>query len=122
MTNITSTTTLGAIAEDTAIKFLTKQGLHLIERNFRSRYGEIDLIMKDAEKTVFVEVRYRKNKKYLDPLESINSKKVKHIINTCNFYIQKSNADNSIYRIDIITLSGNLETPEIHWYQNAFTE
>lgn len=113
---------MGSLAEDAAIKFLTKQDLHLIERNFRSRYGEIDLIMKDAEIIVFVEVRYRKNKKYLDPLETINSKKVKHIINTCNFYIQKSNTDNRMYRIDIITLSGNLETPEIQWYQNAFTE
>lgn len=122
MTYIPSTTTLGSLAEDAAIKFLTKQDLHLIERNFRSRYGEIDLIMKDAEIIVFVEVRYRKNKKYLDPLETINSKKVKHIINTCNFYIQKSNTDNRMYRIDIITLSGNLETPEIQWYQNAFTE
>jgi putative endonuclease len=122
LTYIPSTTTLGSLAEDAAIKFLTKQDLHLIERNFRSRYGEIDLIMKDAEIIVFVEVRYRKNKKYLDPLETINSKKVKHIINTCNFYIQKSNTDNRMYRIDIITLSGNLETPEIQWYQNAFTE
>jgi len=122
LTKIAPTTTLGSIAEDTATNFLTKQGLHLIERNFRSRYGEIDLIMKDAECIVFVEVRYRKNNNFLDPLESINNKKVKNIINSCNFYIQKTNADISMYRIDIITLLGSLETPEIHWYQNAFTE
>ena len=122
MTIVPSSSSIGAAAEDTAINFLKRKGLRLIERNFRSKYGEIDLIMNDRRCTVFVEVRYRKSKNFLTPLESIDHKKVNKIINCCKYYIQKSKTDVDSYRFDIITISGKLERPEIDWYQNAFNE
>ena len=117
-----STTTVGHIAEDAAVTFLNSKGLKLIERNFRSKHGEVDLIMQDRNCTVFVEVRYRKNTDFLNPLESINQKKVNNIINCCNFYIQKSKAGVDSYRFDIITITGELKNPEIEWYENAFSQ
>ncbi|NNE37620.1 MAG: YraN family protein [Gammaproteobacteria bacterium] len=119
---VPSSTSIGAAAEDSAINFLKLKGLKLIKRNFRSKYGEIDLIMNDRQCTVFVEVRYRRSKNFLTPLESIDHKKVKKIINCCKYYIQKSKTDGDSYRFDIITISGKLENPEIDWYQNAFNE
>lgn len=122
MTKITNSTSIGAAAEDSAIKYLNRNGLQLIDRNFRSKYGEIDLVMKHADCMVFVEVRYRKSKDFLNPLESINKKKVNNIINCSKYYIQKLKTDLDIYRFDIISITGNLEAPDIDWYQSAFTE
>jgi putative endonuclease len=122
LTKVASSTSVGAAAEDTAIKFLNHKGLRFIKRNFRSKYGEIDLIMHDERCTMFVEVRYRKNKKFLTPLESIDHKKVNKIINCSKYYIQKSKIDVDSYRFDIITITGLLDNPDIGWYQNAFNE
>ncbi len=117
-----TTTSIGTTAEDTAIDFLKLKGLSLIDRNFKSKYGEIDLIMNDGQCTVFVEVRYRKSKNFLTPLESIDHNKVNRIIKYSKFYIQKLKSDDETFRFDIITINGSLDSPEIDWYQNAFCE
>ena len=65
----------GAEAEDLACAWLQARGLRLLERNYRSRRGEIDLIMQDGEQLVFVEVRYRASNRYGSAAESITSAK-----------------------------------------------
>ncbi len=117
-----TTTSIGTTAEDTAIDFLKLKGLSLIDRNFKPKYGEIDLIMNDGQCTVFVEVRYRKSKNFLTPLESIDHNKVNRIIKCSKFYIQKLKSNDETFRFDIITINGSLDSPEIDWYQNAFCE
>ena len=111
----------GIIAEETALNYLIKQGLIEVRKNYRTRFGEIDLIMKDGEIIVFIEVRYRSNTKFLDPVESINKTKVKKIIRTSQHYIQKFEDEQNLYRFDIIALTGNLDLPDIDWIKNAFS-
>ncbi len=106
----------GEKSEQQACDYLLKQGLQLIEKNFRSQYGEIDLIMKDVETLVIVEVRYRKSNKYGGALESISRKKQSRIISTTQYYLSTHKVKSSI-RFDVIAMSNN---NDIHWIKDAF--
>jgi len=106
----------GEKSEQLACQYLLKQGLHLVDKNFRCKYGELDLIMKDSETLVIVEVRFRKSNKYGGALESISKKKQSRIITTTQYFIS-SNKINSQVRFDVITMSSDTD---INWIKNAF--
>lgn len=106
----------GEKSEQQACDFLLKQGLQLIEKNFHSQYGEIDLIMRDIETLVIVEVRFRKSNKYGGALESISRKKQSRIISTTQYYLSTHKVKSPI-RFDVIAMSNNTD---IHWIKNAF--
>lgn len=111
----------GKQAEDLACRYLNQQGLQLIERNFSTRFGEIDLVMRDRDTTVFVEVRYRKSKEVVDPLSSIDRNKQLKLIRTARYYLQaQANADQAPARFDVIAISDAGERQHIEWIRNAF--
>ena len=110
----------GRQAERSARRHLKVQGLNFIEANFSSRVGEIDLIMKDVNTLVFVEVRYRKNLKFGSPLETITPNKQRKIRLTAERYLAKHRLQNADCRFDTVGLSGNLAAPTIDWIKNAF--
>jgi putative endonuclease len=111
----------GTIAENKALEYLSTQGLVRLRNNFRSRYGEIDLIMQDDETIVFIEVRYRSNARFVDPLETIDGIKIRKIILTSQKFLQEFSDRDKLYRFDVVTLMGDLESPEIQWIKNAFS-
>lgn len=111
---------LGARAENLALKLLRKQGLSLVERNFHSRFGEIDLIMQDQDALVFVEVRYRKGQDFGGALESITPAKQRKLRRTAESYLQKHNLTDTACRFDILCLAGSLSKPNSDWIKNAF--
>ncbi len=116
-----STTLKGRTAEDLALSHLKKQGLSPVCRNFRSRHGEIDLIMLDSDILVFVEVRSRDNASVLDPLESIDDIKVSKIISCSEYFLQKEKKwSNSFCRFDVVSISGSKNEAKIEWIKNAF--
>ncbi len=106
----------GERSEQQACHYLLKQGLLLIEKNFHSKYGEIDLIMSEDNILVIVEVRFRKSNKYGGALESISRKKQSRIIATTQYYLATHKVNSSV-RFDVITMSNNTD---IHWIKNAF--
>lgn len=111
----------GNHAEEIACKYLVRQGLTLLTKNYRTAFGEIDLIMRDGEITAFIEVRSRKNNNFMDVLETIDSAKCNRIIRTSMYYLQENNrTDRDICRYDIVLLTGKPETAEIEWIKNAF--
>lgn len=107
----------GAAAEELAKEFLEQRGLRLIERNFRCRMGEIDLIMQDQEHLVFVEVRYRKNSRFGTPQASVDQKKQLKLLRTAAYYLQQHRIT-SPSRFDVVALSGDQPAPV--WISNAF--
>ncbi len=111
-----STIEIGKQAESRAERFLLTKGLQLICRNYRCRWGEIDLIMKDKDELVFVEVRFRKYNAYGGALESIDYFKQKKIERAAQHYIQRFYNDANIptCRIDVVAIEG--ET--LHWIDN----
>jgi putative endonuclease len=107
----------GENAEQQACNFLISQGLTLIERNFRSAYGEIDLIMKDGKTLVIVEVRYRKNAKFGSALESVTPSKQAKISATTEIYLNTLGNEMPRMRFDVVGILGD---GELQWVKNAF--
>lgn len=120
--NKQNTRNLGIQGENTAKKYLCQQGLSFHSANFHSRFGEIDLIMQDADTWVFIEVKYRKSAHFGGPLSAISVSKQKKIQHTAAFFLQQQglNAYNTACRFDVVALLGNSQQPEITWIQNAF--
>ena len=119
-TTMSLTGILGNRAESLALKYLRKSGLTLVERNFNSRYGEIDIIMQQRDYLVFVEVRYRKNQNFGGALESVDSRKQHKLRRTAEYYLQKNKRTDSPCRFDILCVAGDLKSPNIDWIENAF--
>lgn len=115
------TQSTGKSAEDLACQYLQHQGLSVIQRNFRTRYGEIDLIMRDRDATVFVEVRYRALNNIVDPLSSIDWRKQQKLIRTAQSYLQRQAGPAAqAARFDVVAISGQNEQRRIEWIKNAF--
>ena len=113
----------GETAEHDACDYLRKNNLQLITRNYRCRFGEIDLIMHDQQTLVFVEVRYRKNSLYGSGAESITQAKQNKLIKTASYYLQQNNqASRYSSRFDVISMSHSTSTNEtkIDWIKDAF--
>lgn len=112
------TRNIGLQAERQARIYLESKGLEFIKANFSCRQGEIDLIMKDKEQIVFVEVKYRKNAIYGSGFEVVNKTKQKKLIVAAKHYLHKNQLTESISsRFDIISIDPN----NTQWLQNAFT-
>ena len=116
-----STKKTGDQAEKLTLKHLIRAGLKLVEKNAHSAYGEIDIIMRDGEEWVFVEVRYRRSHHYGGGLESVSYHKQRKLIKTAQHYIQSHHASHfESCRFDVVELSGELNEPNINWIQDAF--
>lgn len=111
----------GKHAEEQTCKYLRKQGLKFIERNYRCNYGEIDLIMRDGECIVFVEVRARAKQNFLDGLESIDSSKQNKIIKTATYYLQQTEQLNKVFcRFDVVAVKLQDDELQFYWVRDAF--
>ncbi|MFK7160955.1 YraN family protein [Marinospirillum sp. MEB164] len=110
----------GQSAEDAALAYLVQQGLHYLTRNFRSRFGEIDLIMQQQETLVFVEVRYRVSTHFGGGLGSITPQKIRRCRATAEVYLRRYTRLPPC-RFDVISINGNLEqATALTWVQDAF--
>ena len=108
---------VGTKKEDLAARYLTGCGLRIIELNFRNRFGEIDIIAKDGQYTVFVEVKYRKTARTGLPEEAVGMSKARTISKVADYYMvcNKMPSD-SMIRFDVVAIEGD----EIRWHKNAF--
>ena len=112
---------IGHRGEVIAEAFLHVKGLETVCRNFRTPYGEIDLIMKHKDQLVFVEVKSRTNLEFGLPEDSITAKKKGRMVRSAAYYIQKHSEQNCFWRIDVIAVYGLAgdPSPEIEWFENA---
>ncbi len=112
---------VGDAAEEEALLYLHKEGLTLLTRNYRCSRGEIDLIMKDKNDIIFVEVRVRNNFHYGTAVSSVNSRKQKKLILTATHYLCQQNCFNKVNcRFDIIGISYTPIGANLEWIKNAF--
>ena len=109
----------GKEGEHIATEFLKHIGYKIIEKNFQARQGEIDIIAKDKEEYVFVEVKTRKNKKYGKPIDSIDKRKIEHIKRTISYYLYLNRLQNKFIRIDVIEIYENSNKIQIHHIKQA---
>ncbi|MCL4157394.1 UNVERIFIED_CONTAM: hypothetical protein GTU68_064803 [Idotea baltica] len=111
---------LGNRAEKLACRYLNKQGLELVQKNYHCRYGEIDIVMRDDDYLVFVEVRHRKSMHYGGALASIDKRKQQKLRNTAEHYLNRYKKTDAPCRFDILCVNGDLNKPQIDWIKNAF--
>jgi putative endonuclease len=111
----------GKAAEAQACRFLIDHGLALIARNYRCRRGEIDLIMRDGRSLVFVEVRYRGNRRFAGGAETIDRRKQSRLVATAMHYLQ-SHPGAAAYpaRFDVVAIDAELGENRLEWIRNAF--
>ncbi len=119
---ITNKKKSGNDAEQQTCEHLQSNGLTLLEKNFLTKAGEVDLIMRDDknndETLIFIEVRYRKNADFGGAAASVTYKKQQRIIKAALAYQQKY-APQSSMRFDVVAIEG--DNRELNWIQNAFS-
>lgn len=101
-----NTKIIGDWGEDAAAKYLVSCGYEIIDRNWRTRFGEIDIIAKDGATLVFVEVKAKGDGRYGAPLEMITPRKLRKIKNTALYYIKEENYPGP-WRIDAAAIEDN---------------
>ena len=109
----------GSNAEDKAAAFLQQHGLVVLERNYRCRFGEIDLIARDENTLVFVEVRMRASDRFGGAAASITAAKRRKISRTARHYLSGTSRPPAC-RFDALLINGVSHTME--WLKNAFDE
>ena len=97
---------LGAFGEDKACNYLEENNYEIIERNFRCKQGEIDIIAKDLSKNelVFIEVKTRSSFNYGRPAQAVDKVKTRHIIGASKYYLLKNKLKDVFVRFDIIEI------------------
>lgn len=108
---------IGDVWESFVTDFLIHNGMCILERNFYSRHGEIDIIFKDGDYIVFAEVKIRNGKRYGYSQEAVTYKKIQHILYAAKAYLYiHKYSQNTLVRFDVITVQDGV----IDWIKNAF--
>ena len=111
----------GIKGEEIAEKYLSQQGYQVLERNFHSQQGEIDIIAKDKDFLVFVEVKNYSFKSLGSPVGAVRKNKKQSIIHAAQTYLYKNNIKNTYCRFDVIAIYRRMDgSRAIDLYKNAF--
>jgi len=107
----------GTAYEEQAARWLENRGIRVIEKNYRCRQGEIDLIARDGKYLVFVEVKYRSSTEKGYPAEAVDARKQRRITRAAAFYCYEHRfCEDQPCRFDVVSILGD----EITYYKNAF--
>ena len=110
----------GAWAEELACRYLCGKGMKVLSRNYRCKYGEIDLVMEDNTTTVFVEVRYRRDAGFGTGADSVDSRKRQRLVATANHYLlHHPRLRANPARFDVVSVSRE-GGQAMHWIPAAF--
>lgn len=110
---------LGREGEKIAEEYLVGRGYTLVQRNYRSPYGEVDLICQQEGTLVFVEVKTRSNRVYGYPEDAVNAQKQQHLIDAAEFFVQEKGWEGD-WRIDVVAvLRGSAGKIEVEHLENA---
>lgn len=112
---------LGVWGESTAENYLSENGVRIIHKNYRTRYGEIDLIGKEEETFLFVEVKTRQSEKFGYPEEAVTAEKLDRMETVIGDYFEQYDHGDVDWRIDIISIIRNPITGKFNllWIKNV---
>jgi putative endonuclease len=109
---------IGQLGEDLAVKFLAEQGYEILERNFKTRAGEVDIIAREADTLVFVEVkRFSRPVWSQGPLVNLTPDKQRRVIRAAKGFLARLGRDDFFCRFDVVTVQG----VEIELFRGAFS-
>ena len=110
----------GDIGETLAVWYLKKNGYKILEQNYRTKLGEIDIIAKDKKTLVFVEVKTRRSIRYGNPKWAVTPKKQRTISMVALSYLKATKQSNARARFDVVAILHNQDEPRIEIVKNAF--
>jgi putative endonuclease len=111
----------GAWGEELALRYLVRQGYVLLERNYRTRYGELDLILRHGDILVFVEVKLRRGTGFGHPLEAVTPRKQASIRSLARQYLlERRPGFFDTLRFDVVGILVGVGEPEVVHIENAF--
>lgn len=115
---------IGQRAEQDALNFLRQQGLTLVTRNYQCRLGEIDLVMKDRQVLIFIEVRYRKSAQFGSSAETVNASKQQKLIRTAEYFLlHEITGETPACRFDVVAICPSdtgQNSLQFDWIKHAF--
>ena len=117
-----STQNIGELGEEYTVKFLEKKKYNILERNYRKRYGEIDIIAENKNYIVFVEVKTRHKDSMASAADAVNRQKQIRIIKTASLYLAENETE-KFCRFDVCEVyinSDNLKLVDINYIEAAF--
>ncbi len=120
MIDQSSTRVLGRQGEDIAWEYLKRRGYRILERNYRCRYGEIDLVAKDGETIVFIEVKSRRTAAFGDPEESVSPAKQKKISTVALNYLKDKGLYDRPARFDVVSVLASVLGQKVTRIPDAF--
>lgn len=112
--------TFGRESESLAVKYLKKNGYKILEQNYRSKLGEIDIIAKDKKTLVFVEVKARRSDRYGSPKWAITPQKKRQVSKVALYYLKVTKQTMVKARFDVVTVRSLESKPQIEIIKNAF--
>ena len=112
---------LGQQYEQLAAAYLQRAGLVLLQQNFQCKAGEIDLIMRDGQTLVFVEVKYRASSAFGGAVAAVTPAKQQKLLRACRWYLQQHRLSDQSWRLDVLAIEG--QTPyQYQWIKNAISQ
>jgi putative endonuclease len=115
---------LGRTGERLAAEALTSKGYHILERNFRCRQSEIDLVAEDKHDLIFVEVKARRGIAFGLPEDALTPRKQRKLMEVASYYLDLHACADRSWRIDVVAVqfSGSVKLEEIRIYKHAVTD
>lgn len=113
-------TEFGHEGESIAVRYLKQCGYKIVEQNYRNRIGEIDIIARDRDTIVFVEVKSRRSDQYGDPKGAVTPGKQRKISMVALYYLKVNRQSNHKARFDVVTVLERQEKPVVEIIKNAF--
>jgi len=110
----------GEKSESIAASYLKKQGYKIIEQNYRTKLGEIDIIAKDKDTIAFVEVKARRSGQFGNPKWAVTPKKQRKISMVALQYLKTNGQSNVKARFDVVSIISSHDNPNIEIVKNAF--
>jgi putative endonuclease len=110
----------GEASESAAVRLLRKKGYRIIETNYRLALGEIDIIARDGDTIVFVEVKARKTPRFGSPKLAVTRKKQRKLSMLALAYLKTTRQTRAKARFDVVAISSFLRPPQVEIVRNAF--
>ena len=111
---------VGRTGEDAAVQYLLQRGYYILERNYRCRFGEIDLVARDGDTLTFIEVKTRRSRTFGPAAAAVTHTKQRHLIKASQMYMVQHGKRDDLCRFDVVTIDMDGQESRIELIKDAF--
>ena len=111
---------VGKAGEEAAVQYLLQSGYRILERNYRCRFGEIDLIARDGRTLAFIEVKTRRSRRFGPAASAVTFEKQRHLIRASQTYLRQRGKADDLCRFDVVTIDLNAHGVSIELIKDPF--